>query len=73
MTPSKPVRGGMVDAFGGGHRCRGFSRARWYSRCRSFDMTSTYRIVISGSAWPSNFISGGLDPPNPSLDRKVRT
>jgi hypothetical protein len=36
-----------------------FSRARWYSRCRSFDVTSTYRIVISGSAWPSNFINAG--------------
>ena len=59
MTPSKPVRGEMVGAFGCGDRCRGFARARWYSRCKSFDVTSTYRIVISGSAWPSNFISAG--------------
>ena len=32
---------------------------QWYSRCKSFDVTWTYRIVISGSAWPSNFISAG--------------
>ena len=59
MTPSKPMRGEIVGAFGCGMRWRGFARARWYSRCRSFDVTSTYRIVISGSAWPSNFMSAG--------------
>jgi hypothetical protein len=59
MTPSRPVRDEIVGAFGCGIICRGFSRARCYSRCRSFDVTSTYRIVISGSAWPSNFINAG--------------
>src|SRR6476660_5797553 len=59
MTPSRPVRGEIVGDLGCGIRCRGFSRARWYSRCRSFDVMSTYRIVISGSAWPSNFINAG--------------
>ena len=59
MTPSNPVRGEIIGAFGCGERCRGFARARWYSRCKSFDVTSTYRIVISGSAWPSSFINAG--------------
>ena len=59
MTPSRPIRGEIVGAFGCGVICRGFEWARWYSRCKSVDVTSTYRIVISGSAWPSNFISAG--------------
>src|SRR2546422_1490911 len=59
MTPSKPIRGEIVGAFGCGVRCRGFECARWNSRCRSFEVTSMYRIVISGSVWPSNFMTAG--------------
>src|ERR1035437_3760170 len=40
-TPSKPARGEIVGAFGCGARWRGCERARWNSRCRSFEATST--------------------------------
>ena len=36
-------------AFGCGARCRGCERAKRNSRCRSFEVTSMYRIVIPGS------------------------